>query len=63
MSSSNTSESDYTISEDEFIRTSKYVTKSGRTNRTRYRRELSHSSGNSDNLESSSSSDNEAMAS
>ena len=66
MSSSTSSASEYTSSEDEFIRTSNYVTKSGRTSRTRYRREHSHSSGNSDNLdnlESSSSSNNKAMAS
>ena len=66
MSSSTSSESEYTSSKDEFIRASKYETKSGRTSRTRYRRELSYSGGNSDNLdnlESSSSSDNEAMAS
>ena len=64
--SSSESSSEYTSSEEEFIRSSKYVTWSGRTSRTRYRRELSHSRSNSDNLnnsESSSSSDNETMAS
>ena len=63
MSSTNTSEeSEYTSSEEEFIRTKKYVTKSGRTSRTRYRKEFLPNNSDSDNLESSSSSDSEAMA-
>ena len=61
MSSSSNSE-EYTSSEEEFIQTKKYITKSGRTSRTRYRKEFSHTDSDSNNLESSSSSDSEAMA-
>ena len=58
MSSTNTGEeSEYTSSEEEFIQTKKYVMKSGRTSRTRYRKEFLHNNSDSDNLESSSSSD------
>ena len=67
MSSSSDSE-EYTSSEEEFIRTKNYKTRSGRTCRTRYRQEFSDSDSDSNNSESSSSSDtnstsdSEAMA-
>ena len=56
MSSSSDSEQ-YTSSEEEFIRTKNYKTRSGRTSRTRYRRDFTDSDSDSNNSESSSSSD------
>ena len=67
MSSYSNSEQ-YTSSEEEFIRTKNYKTRSGRTSRTRYRRAFTDSDSDSNNSESSSSSnststsDSEKMA-
>ena len=61
MSSSSDSEQ-YTSSEEEFIRTKNYKTRSGRTSRTRYRKELSDSDSDSNNSQSSSSSDSSSTS-
>ena len=52
MSSSSDSEQ-YTSSEEEFIRTKNYKTRSGRTSRTRYCKEFSDSDSDSNNFQSS----------
>ena len=61
MSSSSDSEQ-YTSSEEEFIRTKNYKTRSGRTSRTRYRKEFSDSDSDSNNFQSSSSSDSSSTS-
>ena len=53
MSSSSDSEQ-YTSSEEEFIRSKNYKTRSGRTSRTRYRRGFRDSDCDANNCESSS---------
>ena len=61
MSSSSDSEQ-YTSSEEEFIRTKNYKTRSGRTSRTRYRRAFTDSDSDSNNSESSSSSNSNSTS-
>ena len=61
MSSSSDSER-YTSSEEEFIQTKNYKTRSGRTSRTRYHKEFSDSDSDSNNFQSSSSSDSSSTS-
>ena len=61
MSSSSDSKQ-YTSSEEEFIQTKKYITRSGRTSRTRYRKEFSNTDSDSNNSVSGSSSDSSSSS-